>query len=280
MFPLAFLCFAIPASWLQEYGQSSRTAVEKGINFDVMDAPLMPNTTSDHTEIGFWNLVQILRDNKIYWNLIMGKTTYIFYAGAFLFWGPYYIQEEYDLSIREANFVFGMTTMFSGLMGAWIGGYYLDSLSSKNMSNWTKCIISVRLCCVLVALSIPVSIGLYFAPNKVAVLVALTVSEFLIFAMIGSMHGCTISSLPVWLRPFGMGFSICICHLLGDFPAALVIGYLSEISGNLQACLAVASLVNVGSVIFWYRAMNHAKAPRRMYQETFAFQSDRYMTHG
>ncbi len=68
-----------------------------------MGAPLLSVKSTDKFYSGFLQLCRILKDNKIYLYLVLGKATYIFYAGAFSFWMPHFIQEEYDLSIRQSN---------------------------------------------------------------------------------------------------------------------------------------------------------------------------------
>eukprot|EP00002_Diphylleia_rotans_P033604 TRINITY_DN7161_c0_g1_i1.p1 TRINITY_DN7161_c0_g1~~TRINITY_DN7161_c0_g1_i1.p1 ORF type:complete len:472 (-),score=76.19 TRINITY_DN7161_c0_g1_i1:281-1696(-) len=280
MLPLSFLCWAIPSESLRDYGQASSFLTQGGNDVDPIVVPLVPDSNTDVSQLNFVKLMRAMLENKLFLYLVLGKATYVFYIGASLFWTPSYLIEAFEMSTKEANFAFGTTTLLSGLLGATLGGYYMDSVSSKYSNGWANCLFAIKLGSVVLFCAAPISVAIYYSPIQALALAAITCSQFLLFSTIGWFHAAALSSLPKWLRPFGMGFTLFLSHLLGDFPAAITIGYASEYTGDLPLCLAVACAFNILTTIFWRIALGSKPPRHRVSGDSWSPTSDRFITHG
>eukprot|EP00002_Diphylleia_rotans_P009923 TRINITY_DN2029_c0_g1_i3.p1 TRINITY_DN2029_c0_g1~~TRINITY_DN2029_c0_g1_i3.p1 ORF type:complete len:401 (-),score=65.88 TRINITY_DN2029_c0_g1_i3:402-1604(-) len=280
MLPLAILCVYMPINLDDD--NSADQVGEDGLEDSAESSKLLPQDTPQ-VDTSIRGSLEGLANSPVYLLCVFGYAAYTFVIGAFAFWCPSYLEERFDLDKTTSNSVFGSITALAGLFGTSFGGWFLDrALKSLPSGARDDPSVGLKVSMVAVLIALPISVAVFYAPDAAMFFLAMGFAEFLMFSVTGPINGAILSSVPAHLRSFGMGSSNMLIHLFGDLPSPIIVGALSDSTGDKSLSLAICAMWNIWTVLLWWFASRlHRQRQNKGHDENAwaAEQGDHYETH-
>jgi len=186
-----------------------------------------------------------LLSNRSFIYTTLGMAAMTFALGGMAYWVPTFLARQRHLPLDEANALFGGMTVVSGLLGTFLGGWLGDALLKRTdkayllVSGWGM-ILAVPFVCV----------G-FVATDRWVYLPALFLAEVLVFLNTGPANAVIVSVVLPEVRATAIALSIFTFHLLGDVPSPILIGRVSDWTGDLGLALLLTSAAMAVSGIFY-----------------------------
>jgi MFS transporter, Spinster family, sphingosine-1-phosphate transporter len=194
----------------------------------------------------------------------LGMTAMTFAIGGLGFWMPYYIRIYRGYG--EQGFVattFGVIVVVAGLSATLLGGYAGDRLRTRFPGSY----FLVSGLAMLVGF--PLSVAMLFVPFPWA-WVFVFLACFCLFFNTGPTNTILANVTHPAMRASGFALNILVIHALGDVISPLVIGAITDASGNnmnLAFLMVSAMFVVGGSLWLWgarYLERDTKMAPMRL----------------
>ncbi|KAG5503581.1 hypothetical protein JIQ42_05802 [Leishmania sp. Namibia] len=183
--------------------------------------------------------------NANYMLLVLGFSTHCFVTGAISIWGiPFLHEGPLQLTKTAAAVFMGVATACSGVVGSLVGGLAVDYWGGSTGTAGAMQCQKFNLLMILIA--IPSGEVALFSGNVALFAFAFTVAVVAMFAITAPINASILTIVPPDIRPYAVGYSIFIIHLLGDFPSPTLAGLVSDVLGrhcrgrSLDACHAGA----------------------------------------
>jgi sugar phosphate permease len=210
------------------------------------DADRTPN--SDAAPRLDWRTYVALFRNAPYRRVVLGYAAYTFALGGIQQWMPAFLQRVRGVSEQSATTHLGAILVVTGFLGTFLGGWIGDMLEQRVRRGYlwlsgATMILATPL--AYVALTAPAS-GTYWG--------ALTAASLLLFLSTSPINAVIVGDVSPAARAAAMAASIFTIHLLGDVPAPLLIGRLSDLTSLAQAVLVVPVAIVVGGAVWLYAA--------------------------
>lgn len=186
-----------------------------------------------------------LARNPAFLTATFGMAMMVFSLGGLQVWMPTFLHRVHGYSLLEANLVFGVSTIFNGLVASLAGGWISDWLLRRNRA--AHYLVSA----VSLGLGIPAMCVALFA-NGTLMVVGIFVAEFLLLLNTGPLNAAVINSVGPHVRAAALAVNIFIFHLLGDVPSAYLIGYMSDHYSLQSAFVAPVVTIALSSAILFY----------------------------
>ena len=186
-----------------------------------------------------------LARNPAFLTATFGMAMMTFALGGLQVWMPTFLHRAHGYSLLDANVLFGMSTIFNGLVASMAGGWISDWLLQRTRS--AHYLVSA----VSLGLGIPAMCAALFANGKVMV-AGIFVAEFLLLLNTGPLNAAVINSVGPHVRAAALAANIFIFHLLGDVPSAYLIGVLSDRYSLRVAFLGPVVAIALSSAILFY----------------------------
>jgi len=173
-------------------------------------------------------------------------TAMTFALGGMAAWVPTYLVRVRGMALVEANLVFGLLTLASGIGGTVAGGWLGDRLLRRHPA--AHLLVSGA----GLMLSVPCAAAVILANERSTVLAAIFLAEVFVFLNTGPLNAviAAVSGAPV--RATAFAINIFVIHLLGDAISPTIMGLLSERYGLASALwIAPASLLLAAVCCFW-----------------------------
>jgi hypothetical protein len=134
-------------------------------------------------------------------------------------------------SVAIAGLAFGLMTLFTGILGIWFGGWWLDRLRSEpdiindDLKSTEK---SVKSLLIMTLLAIPFAGAAFIMGPKYPVIFFILIApgEFFMFATVAPINAALMWCVDTHHRALAVACSVFIQHLLGDAPAPVVVGWM------------------------------------------------------
>jgi MFS transporter, Spinster family, sphingosine-1-phosphate transporter len=218
-----------------------------------------------------------------------GMTAMTFATGGIAFWIPRYLvwrkvhaglldpadQELRRRALTDANWVFGLIVVVSGIAATLSGGWLGDKLRSR----WPGSYFLVSGWGMLMAL--PFFLAALFVPFPTAwIMIFITCCG--LFFNTGPSNTILANVTRPSIRAAGFALNIFIIHVLGDAISPPLIGKINELFGepveasnhldrllstNMNAGFAVVSVAIFASGIFWLLGSKHLASDTRRVEE-------------
>ncbi|HEY2760463.1 MAG TPA: MFS transporter [Pirellulales bacterium] len=238
----------------------------------------------------FSDYKQLFRIRSYIYNTA-GMTAMTFATGGIAFWIPRYLvwrkvhaglldpadQELRRKALTDANWVFGLIVVISGLAATLTGGWLGDKLRSR----WSGSYFLVSGWGMLIAL--PFFLAALFVPFPMAwIMIFITCCG--LFFNTGPSNTILANVTRPSIRAAGFALNIFIIHVLGDAISPPLIGKINELFGepveaastnhldrllstNMNAGFAVVSIAIFASGIFWLLGSKHLDHDTRRVEE-------------
>jgi len=193
----------------------------------------------------------------------LGMTAMTFALGGIGFWMPAYVHEVRKAGdLGNVNFIFGAIVVVAGLSATLLGGIAGDRLRDRFPGSY----FLVSGAAMLVGF--PLSIAMLYVPFPWA-WIFIFLACFCLFFNTGPTNTILANVTHPAMRASGYALNILIIHAFGDVISPLVIGAITDATGNMSiAFLVVSGMIFLGG-LFWlwgarYLERDTALAPTRL----------------
>src|SRR5262249_40805881 len=150
---------------------------------------------------------------------VLGYVAYTAALGAFSYWAPKFLVDQYsELTLKSANFYFGVTTVVSGALGTVIGGRWADAANRRlpvgpetpHDASVNKLGINalLRICAIGMVIAVPLAVVAFLSPSPVVFYAVAFVAEIGLFLSTSPVNAVFLRSVPTELRASAMAASI------------------------------------------------------------------------
>jgi sugar phosphate permease len=147
--------------------------------------------------------------------------------------------------LEHANLLFGVMTLFSGIVATLFGGWLGDRLLRRTPAAYQ--LVSA----VGMALSIPAMVvAIYFIGTPMYV--AIMLGEFLLLLNTAPLNAALVNSVSARIRATAIAVNLFTIHLLGDAFSPTLIGWISD-KTNLQTGFfsTIVAVVLSAAILFY-----------------------------
>jgi len=208
-------------------------------------------------------LIQLVK-NKMYVSVVIGYTLVAFGAGGMADWYTTYLVRIDDVSISSAGTITGSATVVGGLLGTMIGGYFADFLKGKTrLPYFALSGITLMISSVIITINILLA-------SKTAIIILSVIAQILLWCYSGPMNAMLANCCPVNIRGRGFSLASLMLHLLGDAISPLIIGGISDSTGNLRYGIILVPIAICLGGITWcssWRFLQEIKTPQESGEE-------------
>jgi MFS transporter, Spinster family, sphingosine-1-phosphate transporter len=189
--------------------------------------------------------LELLKTKSYLWNCL-AMTGMTFAVGGLAAWVPTYLVRVRGMGLAEANLVFGLLTLVSGLGGTMAGGWLGDCLLPRVPTAYFL-VSGVGL-----ALSVPCAAAVILLQDRTWVLIAIFLAEVLIFLNTGPLNAIIANVSRSEVRATAYAVNIFIIHALGDAISPAIVGMVSDRLGLATAFwIAPGALALAALFCFW-----------------------------
>jgi MFS family permease len=184
-------------------------------------------------------------------------TAMTFAVGGLAAWVPTYLVRIRGMGLAEANLVFGILTLVSGLGGTMAGGWLGDRLVTRLPTAYFL-VSGAGL-----AISVPFAAGVILLDDRTWVLVAIFLAEVFIFLNTGPLNAIIADVSRSEVRATAYAMNIFVIHALGDAISPAIVGMVSDRVGLATAFwIAPGALALAALFCFWGMRTYAADAER------------------
>ena len=193
-----------------------------------------------------------------YWVNCLAMTAMTFAVGGLAAWVPTYLTRVRGMGLAEANLIFGLCTLATGVGGTLLGGWLGDRLLGRVPAAYFL-VSGLGLLA-----SAPAAAAVILLPGRGAMLAAIVVAEVCIFLNTGPLNAVIAAVSPPGIRATAYALNIVVIHALGDAVSPAIVGAVSDRIGLAAAFwIAPVSLALAAGACFWgmrYYARDQAAA--------------------
>jgi predicted MFS family arabinose efflux permease len=234
----AFFIVGIPGMWLAwTVGRLSDVARGGTDQAALTPRPAAVPRLADYLEL--------LKTKSYLWNCL-AMTGMTFAVGGLAAWVPTYLVRVRGMGLAEANLVFGLLTLVSGLGGTMAGGWLGDRLLPRLPTAYFL-VSGVGL-----ALSVPCAAAVILLGDRTLVLTAIFLAEVFIFLNTGPLNAIVANVSRSEVRATAYAVNIFVIHALGDAISPTIVGMVSDRIGLSAAFwIAPGALALAALFCFW-----------------------------
>jgi len=189
-----------------------------------------------------------LLKTKSYLVNCLAMTGMTFAVGGLAAWVPTYLVRVRGMGLAEANLVFGLLTLVSGLGGTMAGGWLGDRLLPRVPTAYFL-VSGVGL-----ALSVPCAAAVILLEDRTWVLIAIFLAEVFIFLNTGPLNAIIANVSRAGVRATAYAVNIFVIHALGDAISPTIVGMVSDRVG-LSAAFWIAPGALAFAAVFCFLGM-------------------------
>lgn len=191
--------------------------------------------------------VKIILKSREFVTATVGYIAFTFAFGALAVWMPYYLQTTHGWSVASSTTTFGIVLVASGFVGTIAGGAIAKRLGGGSAS-------CLKLCGICMAVAAPTSVIALYCNDDWLIILGLTISSAFSFATQGPVNAVILNSVSALLRPFAIGMSVLLIHLLGDVPSPWLVGKIFDSSMGMRVGMSLIPITMAVSAAIWFFA--------------------------
>lgn len=201
----------------------------------------------------FKNLAELFKNlfglfkNGAFMTASLGMAMYTFAVGGLQVWIPTFLVRIRHVPLNKANAVFGLITLFNGIVATLIGGWLGDRLLKRQHGAYYTFSGTAMLAAVpLMVLAIYTSGPLLFP--------AIFLAVFALLILTGPSNAAVVNSVSASIRSTALAVNVLMIHLLGDAFSPSLIGAISDRASLQTAFIAAFVAAALSGVLFIYGA--------------------------
>jgi hypothetical protein len=215
-----------------------------------------------NAKVAVLEAVRTLARIPVYRRAVFGYCAHTAAIGAFSYWAPKFLAKQYPISLKAANFWFGLVTVAAGLVATFIGGRLGDravatlqpvavGTSHLAVENVAAVDALLRICGLGLWLAAPLAVLAFLSPVPTMFFAVTFVVELGLFVSVSPINAAMLRAVPVELRASSMAVGIFAIHMFGDLWTPPLVGQLSDVTGMLNAMMALPVMLAIGALIWW-----------------------------
>ena len=206
----------------------------------------------DKVETNIFKQMWILLKNPVFTWMVLGYGAFMFSVGGYAFWGPTFLNDEWEMSAFARGTGFGALTACTGIFGTAFGGRALDWWFKRqdDQESDTRSWISCKLSCIFIILAFGFCVIVPWVPSGIIFFSFFGPAEFFLFASTAPTNISIMTSVSDALRSQALALTVGISHALGDFPSPILIGLIRDAVNNRVAMCVTACWLTL-SIICW-----------------------------
>jgi MFS transporter, Spinster family, sphingosine-1-phosphate transporter len=198
----------------------------------------------------------------IYRRAVIGYCAHTAAIGAFIHWGPDFLESHYGLS--HAATVFGAITLIAGAVGTLLGGRWTDRVLSgvppvpadaphDHIANRITANAQLRVCALGVAIAFPLATVAFLMPSATGFFVLAGVCVVGLMLSTSPINAILLRTAPSHLRASAMAVAIFAIHLFGDLWSQTALGWLRDVLPDVIAMMALPFGFMLAAIVWWPR---------------------------
>jgi MFS transporter, Spinster family, sphingosine-1-phosphate transporter len=246
----AFFIVGIPGLWLA-WTVGRLPDVARGEVTPASSAPVgatMPR----------WADYAALLKTRSYLLNCLAMTAMTFAVGGLAAWVPTYLVRIRGMGLAEANLIFGLLTLGSGLGGTIAGGWLGDRLLPRLPTAYFL-VSGVGL-----ALSVPCAVAVILLDDRTWVLAAIFLAEVFIFLNTGPLNAIVANVSRSQVRATAYAVNIFVIHALGDAISPALVGLVSDHVGLAAAFWIAPGALALGALFCFWGMRTYAEDAARV----------------
>lgn len=200
------------------------------------------------------NELAVLARNVPYIFIVLAYAAQTFVVGGFSIHGPRYVQEVFKYEVGDATIAFGAVTVVTGLLGTAFGGWALDFVRKRAISEAHAVPYASVMLTILSIVAVPAAMLAFVHTNDILFFGLMFIAEFVLFAQISPINSAIMWLVDIEHRPFALSVSTICIHVLGDAISPPIIGAMVDKTDDWQLSMFVASCWLILSVVFFLMA--------------------------
>ncbi|MDA1263117.1 MAG: MFS transporter [Planctomycetota bacterium] len=215
--------------------------------FDEMTSEITASSLHTHSTSNIIANIKTMMKSRDFVTATAGYIAFTFAFGALAVWMPYYLQSARGWSVASSTTTFGIVLVASGFVGTIAGGAVAKRLGGGSAS-------CLKLCGICMAVAAPSSIIALYCQDDWLIILGLTISSAFSFATQGPVNAVILNSVSALLRPFAIGMSVLLIHLLGDVPSPWLVGKISDSTMGIKFAMGLIPIAMAISAVVWFLA--------------------------
>ena len=196
---------------------------------------LLPSLLSSYVQSFVADLVLTL-SHPVYSLTVLAAVQWTSVLGVYSFWGPLAGKALFRLRKEEADLIFGLVTVCTGVVGTVGGGVIMDRMDGSIPRGLTFAAYGT------VTATLFLLLGFLVAPNIGTFVPLLAVGQLALFMTQAPASAICLWAVPKRLRPFSTALTTVLVHLLGDVPSPPFLGWLQGVIQNWRWSFALMTL--------------------------------------
>lgn len=197
---------------------------------------------------------------ELYRKGVLGFCAYTAAIGAFSFWAPKFLVKNFGMTLKAANFNFGLITVVAGALATAIGGKWADSVRAKAEANKGMKPDEIdretvrgllRICGIGSLVGAPLAVACFLSPSPTVFFVLVFFDILALFICTSPINAVILRAVPPELRASAMALSIFAIHILGDLWSPPFVGLLADNAPIAMAMMTLPAAIAVSAWIWW-----------------------------
>ncbi len=183
--------------------------------------------------------------NRAFWTCTLGMAMMTFAVGGLQVWMPSFLSRVRGVPLVSANRIFGLITLFCGLVATIVGGWVGDRMLRRTAG--AHYLVSA----VGMAVAVPAMCGAIYSTGP-AMYPSILLAEFFLLLNTAPLNAALVNSVGAAVRATAVAVNLFVIHLLGDAFSPTLIGWISDRS-DLETgfASAIAAVVLSAAILFY-----------------------------
>jgi MFS transporter, Spinster family, sphingosine-1-phosphate transporter len=185
--------------------------------------------------------------NGAFLTVCLGMAMYTFAVGGLQVWIPTFLVRVRHVPLNRANAIFGLITLFNGIVATLLGGYIGDRMLKRNAGAYYTFSGIAMLAAVPLMIAAIYASGPFMFP-------AIFLAVFALLIGTGPSNAALVNSIGANIRSTALAVNVFVIHLLGDAFSPALIGRISDKTSLQTAFIAAFFAAVLSGVLFLYGA--------------------------
>lgn len=179
------------------------------------------------------------------WIVYLAGVLMLFASAAISAWLPTFMIRMHGYNLSTAGVLTGLIQAVPGLLGVLIGGWLADHLLKMDKGGR---LLTVGVCALV---GTPFAIAAFLVSNHILFIILAAIAILFYAAYIPCIGSQIQDMTSPLMRASSFGTYLLLGHLIGNLPAPIIIGWLSDLTGSLRLGLVLApGVAFIGGLLF------------------------------
>ncbi len=175
----------------------------------------------------------------------LGMAMYTFAVGGLQIWMPTFLERVRHVPLNKANAIFGVITLFNGIVATLIGGWMGDIMLKRDRGAYYK------FSGIAMLVSVPLMVLAVYSTGAM-LFPAIFMAVFALLIGTGPSNTAVVNSVGAGIRATALAVNTFVIHALGDAISPTLIGKISDKTSLTTAFTAAFVAAALSGILFLY----------------------------